>query len=80
MTDTSRDVRDEWEQAVAEAAREERAARAALDRASTPARRDRTPEAQTEYDTRLDRWRLASRALVDALKRFAASTDTFAHD
>ena len=76
MTDTSKsDAYEECERAVAAAACEERAARAALDEGLTPSDRDWTPEAQMDYDTRLDRWRVASHALADALKRFAARSE-----
>jgi uncharacterized protein YukE len=73
MLDARGNIRRESEQRVEEAAREERAARAALDRASLrPADREWTPDEQADYDTRLARWHAASHALVAALNDLAS--------
>jgi hypothetical protein len=51
------------------AAREERAAHAALQEGIKPGDPDWTESSEETYQARLARWRAASRALVDALNR-----------
>ena len=53
------------------AAREERAAHAALQEGIKPGDRDWTESNKEAYQARLARWRAASRVLVDALNRVA---------
>jgi len=60
------DLRD-CEQAVMAAAREERAAHAALREGIKPGDPDWTESNEETYQARLGRWRAASRTLVDAL-------------
>jgi hypothetical protein len=60
------DLRD-CEQAVMAAAREERAAHAALQEGIKPGDPDWTESNDETYQVRLARWRAASRVLVDAL-------------
>jgi hypothetical protein len=55
------------EQAVMAAAREERAAHAALQEGIKPGDPDWTESNEETYQARLARWRAASRVLVDAL-------------
>jgi len=62
------DPRD-CEQAVMAAAREERAAHAALQQGINPTHPSWTEGDQEAYEARLARWRAASRVLVDALNR-----------
>lgn len=62
------DLRD-CEQAVMAAAREERAAHAALQEGRKPGDPDWTESNEEPYQARLARWRAASRVLVDALNR-----------
>jgi hypothetical protein len=62
------DLRD-CEQAVMAAAREERAAHAALQEGSKPGDPDWTERNEEAYQARLARWRAASRVLVDSLNR-----------
>jgi uncharacterized protein YukE len=62
-------LREEYELAVVAAAAEERAAHAALFGGITPRHRDWRADEQAEYAARLERWRAASRALVEALDR-----------
>lgn len=62
------DLRD-CEQAVMAAAREERAAHAALQKGIKPGDQDWTESNEEAYQARLARWRAASRVLVDALNR-----------
>jgi uncharacterized protein YukE len=62
------DLRD-CEQAVMAAAREERAAHAALQQGVNPIHPSWTEGDQEAYEARLARWRAASRVLVDALNR-----------
>ena len=57
------------EQAVVTAARDERAARAALEEGIKPGDPDWTESNEEAYQARLARWRAASRVLVDALNR-----------
>jgi uncharacterized protein YukE len=57
------------EQAVMAAAREERAAHAALQEGIKPVHPSWTESDEEAYEARLARWRAASRALVDALNR-----------
>lgn len=57
------------EQAVMAAAREERAAHAALQEGIKPVHPSWTEGDEEAYEARLARWRAASRALVDALNR-----------
>ena len=57
------------EQAVLAAAREERAAHAALQEGIKPGDPDWTESNEDAYQARLARWRAASRVLVDALNR-----------
>ena len=57
------------EQAVMAAAREERAAHAALQEGIKPGDPDWTESNKEAYQARLARWRAASRVLVDALNR-----------
>ena len=60
------------EQAVMAAAREERAAHAALQEGIKPGDPDWTESNKEAYQARLARWRAASRVLVDALNRVDA--------
>ena len=62
------DLRD-CEQAVMAAAREERAAHAALQEGIKPGDPDWTESNKEAFQARLARWRAASRVLVDALNR-----------
>ena len=62
------DLRD-CEEAVMAAAREERAAQAALHEGIKPGDPDWTESDEEAYQARLARWRAASRVLVDALNR-----------
>ena len=62
------DLRD-CEQAVMAAAREERAAHAALQEGIRPGDPDWTESNEEAYQARLARWRAASHFLVDALNR-----------
>ena len=62
------DLRD-CELAVMAAAREERAAHAALQKGIKPGDPDWTESSEEAYQGRLARWRAASRVLVDALNR-----------
>ena len=57
------------EQTVLAAAREERAAHAALQEGIKPGDPDWTESNEDAYQARLARWRAASRVLVDALNR-----------
>ena len=57
------------EQAVLAAAREERAAHAALQKGIKPLYPSWTESDEAAYEARLARWQAASRALVDALNR-----------
>jgi uncharacterized protein YukE len=57
------------EQAVMAAAREERAAHAALQQGIKPFYPSWTESDEVAYEARLARWQAASRALVDALNR-----------
>jgi uncharacterized protein YukE len=66
--DVGADLRD-CEQAVLAAAREERAAHAALQEGIKPGDPDWTESNVDAYQARLARWRAASRVLVDALNR-----------
>jgi uncharacterized protein YukE len=66
--DAETDLRD-CEQAVMAAAREERAAHAALQESIKPGDPDWTESNEEAYQARLARWRAASRILVDALNR-----------
>ena len=66
--DIGADLRD-CEQAVLAAAREERAAHAALREGIKPGDPDWTENNEEAYQARLARWRAASRVLVDALNR-----------
>jgi len=63
------DLREECEQAVVAAAREEHAACAALTEGITPLHPNWCEEDTEVYEARLRRWRGASRMLVDALNR-----------
>jgi hypothetical protein len=65
------DLRD-CQQAVMAAAREERAAQAALQEGIKPGDPDWTESNREAYQTRLARWRAASGVLVDALNRVGA--------
>lgn len=67
--------RGECEDAVLAAAREERAARAALTDGNAPDP-EWSEEDERAYQERLERWRAASRALVEALQRFGSSRNT----
>jgi uncharacterized protein YukE len=58
-----------YEQAVMAAAREERAAHAALQKGIKPFYPGWTESDEAAYAARLARWQAASRALVDALNR-----------
>jgi uncharacterized protein YukE len=58
-----------YEQAVMAAAREERAAHAALQEGIKPFYPSWTESDELAYEARLARWQAASRALVDALNR-----------
>jgi uncharacterized protein YukE len=71
------DLRD-CEQAVIAAAREERAALAALQEGIKPGDPDWTESNEETYQARLGRWRAASRALVEALNRVDKRPDTHA--
>jgi uncharacterized protein YukE len=62
------DLRD-CEQAVMAAARDERAAHAALHEGIKPGDPDWTESNKEAYQARLARWRAASRVLVDALNQ-----------
>jgi len=62
-------LREEYELAVVAAAGEERAAHAALFGGITPRHPDWRADEQAEYSARLERWRAASHALVEALDR-----------
>ena len=62
------DLRD-CEQDVMAAAREERAAHAALQEGIRPGDPDWTESSDEAYQARLARWRAASHVLVDALNR-----------
>lgn len=68
--------RGECEDAVLAAAREERAARAALTDGNAPSHPEWSEEDERAYQERLERWRAASRALVEALQRFGSSRNT----
>jgi uncharacterized protein YukE len=57
------------EQAVMAAAKEERAAHAALQRGIKPLHPSWTESDESAYQDRLARWQAASRILVDALNR-----------
>ena len=61
--------RENCEQAVMAAAREERAAHAALQQGIKPLHPSWCEDDEEAYQARLARWRTASRALVDALNR-----------
>jgi uncharacterized protein YukE len=61
------------EQTVMAAARKERAAYAALQESIKPHHPSWTESDEEEYEARLEQWRAASRALVDALNRLQAS-------
>jgi hypothetical protein len=61
--------RRDCEQAVMAAARDERAAHAALQEGIKPGDPDWTESNEAPYQARLARWRAASRVLVDALNR-----------
>jgi hypothetical protein len=68
MTDRSvPDTQSECEQAVAAAARREKAARSALNRGLTPSHPDWTPSDQDGYEARLAGWRAASHSLLEVL-------------
>ena len=69
--DVGADLRD-CEQAVLAAAREERAAHAALREGIKPGDADWTESNEDAYQVRLARWRAASRVLVDALNRLGS--------
>jgi uncharacterized protein YukE len=69
------DLREECELAVVAAAAEERAAHAALFGGITPLHPDWRADEQAEHAARLERWRAASHALVEALDRFASSSE-----
>ena len=72
MTERSiTDKHGEYAQAVEAAVREERAAREALNRGLTPSHRNWTPSEEGRYAARLERWHVASHALVEALNRLA---------
>jgi hypothetical protein len=60
---------EECEQAVLAAAREERAARAALEAGIGPQHPSWCENDEEGYQARLTRWRTASRTLVDGLNR-----------
>ena len=60
---------EEFEQPVMAAAREERAARAALEEGIGPLHPSWREHHEAAYQARLRRWRTASRTLVDALNR-----------
>jgi uncharacterized protein YukE len=66
---TSVTERRDREQAVMAAAREERAAHAALREGIKPIHPGWTESDQEAYEARLARWRATSRTLVDALNR-----------
>jgi uncharacterized protein YukE len=68
------------EQAVMAAAREERAAHAALQEGIKPSDPDWTESNAEAYEARLARWRAASRVLVDALNRAANDRRSKAHN
>ena len=61
--------RENWEQEVMAAAREERAAHAALQRGVKPLHPNWCEDDEEAYQARLARWRTASRVLVRALNR-----------
>ena len=58
-----------YEEGVMAAAREERAAHAALQQGIKPFYPSWTESDEAAYEARLARWQAASRALVDALNR-----------
>jgi uncharacterized protein YukE len=64
---------DECRQDVATAAQEEREAHGALLEVRRPLDRDWSPEERAAYRLRLDRWRTASQALVEALDRLVSA-------
>jgi hypothetical protein len=61
------------------AAREERAAHAALQEGIKPGDPDWTESDEETYQTRLARWRAASRVLVDALNRVGSDGHSKTH-
>jgi hypothetical protein len=67
------DLRRQCERAVRIAASEERAAHKALLEGMRPGDPDWDPSEDPAYRARLDRWRAASQALVDALDRLHAA-------
>ena len=69
--DVGADLRD-CERAVMAAAREERAAHAALREGIKPGDPDWTESNEDAYQARLARWRAASHVLVDALNRLGS--------
>lgn len=68
------------EQAVMAAAREERAAHAALQKGIKPSDPGWTESDEEAYQARFARWRAASRVLVDALNRTANDRRSETHD
>jgi uncharacterized protein YukE len=67
------DQLDECRQDVVVAGQEEREAHKSLVEGRGPLDRDWSPQEVTRYRLRLDRWRNASRALVEALDRLERS-------
>jgi len=70
------DPREEREQAVLAAAREERTAHTALVKGIRPQHPNWSEDDEEGYQARLTRWRAASHALADALHRLGEAVES----